>query len=572
MEEDLKEIKKKYGEKMAHYCREQFPILLEKKGLLPTLIESNFNEYHHLFDDLEKNSAEVMFKNYIYNLVNVENNLEIMIDKTPEELMSMAGYTLKECTTEEEIGEYKKYYAENEELCTFKGNRLERCRVFFAVKKDVDLIKRENFPYPKREDAYGTSVISIQFEKDGTNTLSIKNRYNHRVNNPDATFSNNLDNIISGLTTSFERHLGIIQKYRNNGDFELPNYVKANDGRFYKYNSEMNNICYCPDNIIIDNFEVKRFDKSRYLVMDYYILDMARHSKELLLYTSDIGDSFVDTIEDISDIVIENNSVGKRVVISNDKEESFDILLNHNNQIVSLKINGVSKIGQFFMGLNDTLLEIEANQLVTVDNSFLLFDEVLKKASLPKLVSAGKDFLCRNENLETLSLPSLREVGNNFMYCNVELKELYVPNIRIVNAYFLSHNKKLHKLEAPYLTNAGWDFLRNNQVMEELSLPSLISMEDNFMKNNDSLVSLSIPKLEKTGIWALGNNTTLEVFEAPELVSLGYSTLKKNKKIKVFNAPKLETIEFDALRDNKALHDRLVSQIEERNSGRGGRR
>jgi len=38
--------------------------------------------------------------------------------------------------------------------------------------------------------------------------------------------------------------------------------------------------------------------------MDYYILDMARHSKELLLYTSDIGDSFVDTIEDISDIVI----------------------------------------------------------------------------------------------------------------------------------------------------------------------------------------------------------------------------------------------------------------------------
>ena len=30
MEEDLKEIKKKYGEKMAHYCREQFPILLEK--------------------------------------------------------------------------------------------------------------------------------------------------------------------------------------------------------------------------------------------------------------------------------------------------------------------------------------------------------------------------------------------------------------------------------------------------------------------------------------------------------------------------------------------------------------
>lgn len=570
--DDLRIIRKKYGEKMAHFCRDNFASLLEESGLLSGVFLEHFYESHLLYDDIVAQQKENEFKNYIYNLVDYKKRDIVLIEKTPEELMDEAGYVLKECNSEKEIQEYKKYYAMGEELCTFRGGRLDRCRVFFAVKKNVDEIKRDMFKTPRRQDEYGTSVISIQFTKDGTNTLSIKNRYNHTVINPDATFSNDLDNIVAGLTDSFLQHKGIVQKYAGNKGFILDNYVMANDGKYYKYNYEIYNVYYCPDNIIIDDFQVKKFDKSRYLVMDYYILDMARHSKELLLYTSDIGDSFVDTIEDISDIVIENNSVGKRVVISNDKEESFDILLNHNNQIVSLKINGVSEVGQFFMGVNDTLLEIEANQLVTVDNSFLLFDKVLKKASLPKLVSAGRDFLCRNENLETLSLPSLREVGNNFMYCNVELRELYVPNIRIVNAYFLSHNKKLHKLEAPYLTKAGWDFLRNNQVMEELSLPSLISMEDNFMKNNDSLVSLSIPKLEKTGIWTLGNNTTLEVFEAPELVSLGYSTLKKNKKIKVFNAPKLETIEFDALRDNKALHDRLVSQIEERNSGRGGRR
>lgn len=73
-------------------------------------------------------------------------------------------------------------------MCTFQGDRLNRCRVFFAVKKDVDSIKREDFKNPEREDLYGTSVISIQFTKDGSNTLSIKNRYNHRVINPDATF------------------------------------------------------------------------------------------------------------------------------------------------------------------------------------------------------------------------------------------------------------------------------------------------------------------------------------------------------------------------------------------------
>lgn len=570
--DDLKIIRKKYGEKMAHFCRDNFASLLEESGLLSGIFLEHFHESHLLYDDIVAQQKENEFKNYIYNLVDYKKRDIVLIEKTPEELMDEAGYVLKECNSEKEIQEYKKYYAMGEELCTFRGGRLDRCRVFFAVKKNVDEIKRDMFKTPRRQDEYGTSVISIQFTKDGTNTLSIMNRYNHAVTNPDATFSNDLDNIVAGLTDSFLQHKGIVQKYAGNKGFILDNYVMANDGKYYKYNYEIYNVYYCPDNIIIDNYQVKKFDKSRYLVMDYYILDMARHSKELLLYTPDIGDSFVDTIEDISDIVIENNSVGKRVVISNDKGESFDILLNHNNQIVSLKINGVSKIDKFFMGLNDTLLEMEANQLVTVDTSFLYSNKVLKKASLPKLVSAGREFLCRNENLETLSLPSLREAGNNFMHGNVELKELYLSNIRIVNAYFLSHNKKLHKLEAPCLTKAGWDFLRNNQVMEELSLPSLISMEDNFMKNNDSLVSLSIPKLEKTGIWALENNTTLEVFDAPELVSLGYGTLEKNKKIKVFNTPKLETIEFDALRDNKALHDRLVSQIEERSSGRGGRR
>ena len=33
----------------------------------------------------------------------------------------------------------------------------------------------------------------------------------------------------------------------------------------YKYNYEINNVYYCPDNIIIDNFRVKPYDKEKYL-------------------------------------------------------------------------------------------------------------------------------------------------------------------------------------------------------------------------------------------------------------------------------------------------------------------
>ena len=60
-------------------------------------------------------------------------------------------------------------------------------------------MKREDFDKPAREDEYGTSVMGIQFAKTGVSTVSIKNRYNHTVNNPDATYGNNLDKIIPGV-------------------------------------------------------------------------------------------------------------------------------------------------------------------------------------------------------------------------------------------------------------------------------------------------------------------------------------------------------------------------------------
>ena len=82
---------------------------------------------------------------------------------------------------------------------------MKSCRVWFAVKKNVDEIKSEDFKKPRREDDYGTSVISIQFSKSKINYLSIKNRYNHTITdvNPDSTYGNNLDNIIVGLTQAF---------------------------------------------------------------------------------------------------------------------------------------------------------------------------------------------------------------------------------------------------------------------------------------------------------------------------------------------------------------------------------
>lgn len=49
MMQDLKYIKKKYGENMSKLCRELFPSLLETEGLLSNIMTSTFNESRLLF-------------------------------------------------------------------------------------------------------------------------------------------------------------------------------------------------------------------------------------------------------------------------------------------------------------------------------------------------------------------------------------------------------------------------------------------------------------------------------------------------------------------------------------------
>jgi len=338
MDKTLKKIKKKYGEKMSHFCRNNFSTILNNNPkLLIVLLEELFYPNHELYKDLTKYHLEEDFINYIYSFVSLYNNYnKQVINSSPEELLEKIGYTLYECTNQEDIIKFAKYYYQDELLCTFKENRLDKWYVYFAVHKDADKIKRETFQNPYRQDKYGTSVISIQFSKNNAHILSIKNRYNHTVLNPDATFSNNLDNIIPGLTKSFEKYKGMIQ---NNEEqitqeqllFEIPGYILASDGRFYKYNYEKNNIYYCPDNIIIDNYEKKFYSKERYLVIAYYIIDLKE--KTLTLYDDSINTKLSDIVGQIKqiDIIKENNI------------KTINII-NTNNNKISIKISNLNKI------------------------------------------------------------------------------------------------------------------------------------------------------------------------------------------------------------------------------------
>ncbi len=474
MNEDLKIIKKKYGEKMAHLCRDLFPSLLETEGLMPSLMTEHFAPNHSLYEDITCQGIENEFKNYIYSLVDVENNNKIKIVKSPEELLSEAGYILYECNSEKDIQKFKKYYAKGEELCTFKGFRLKRCHVFFAVKKNVADIKREDFTSPQRQDAYGTSVISIQFTKDDAHTLSIKNRYNHHVNNPDSTFANNLDNIIEGLTDSFARYYGLEQKHLNKKSFEIDGYVLASDGKFYKYNQELNGKYYCPDNIIIDHYEVKRYDKEKYIIFDYFILDLVKKEIKMYWYNLVDDDSFLDVVSHIERIeVVKKEAEEKEINLTLKDKKKVIITLNKHNQMIELECQNVKEVSSPFLKYNMYLKVLKMPDLQIAEDFFLNFNLSLQEVYLPKLKKAGDLFLSSNEIIKKINLNSLEETGEMFLGENNSLIELDLPNLKVAGDYFLCFNETLKKINVPKLQELGSESLNYNISMYKSCLQQM---------------------------------------------------------------------------------------------------
>ena len=110
--EELKKIKKMYGEKFMHLCRNLFPTLLETEGRLYEILTLYFsNNSRTLYDDIVKNRLENQFKNFIYSKIDVEHpDKKIIEEKTPYKLLDEAGYKLKECKNEIQIQSFKKYY------------------------------------------------------------------------------------------------------------------------------------------------------------------------------------------------------------------------------------------------------------------------------------------------------------------------------------------------------------------------------------------------------------------------------------------------------------------------------
>lgn len=482
---DLKIIKKKYGENMMHLCRSLFPSILENNGLLSCILLSNFEPSRFLYEDIIKYKMINNFKNYIYSKVPQESRKKVIVSKTPKELLESVGYDLYECITEEDIQKFKKYYEPGREtLCTFNENRLDKCFVFFAVRKDVDIIKRENFTNPRREDDYGTSVLSLQFSRGKINYLSIKNRYNTEVENPDNTLDNNLDNIVLGLTESFKK------EYNFNFDikpikFILPGYEKSRDGKYYKYNYLINDIYYGPSNIIIDKGKIvdKYMEHEKYLIIDYFIIDLV--NKTITLYDTSIKDSFIDGIKNITNIDIKKHkNDNKTIEITTKDMNIITIVVDSNNQIIKYYNDTLTKIGNNFLIHNKVLRKLYLPNVEIIGDDFLSSNISLTSLILDKVKYIGNRLLYSNKVLEWLEAKNLEYLGDYCLKHNTNLITLYLEKIKRIGNFFLTDNRYLNKFYAPYLEYFGNYFLCNNIELKDITINALKGVGNNYFKHN----------------------------------------------------------------------------------------
>lgn len=587
MNDELKKIKKLYGEEMMHVCRKLFPTILEKQGFLLKILSDNLAPTHSFMSDIINNNYLSEFRDWIYSFLDKDDRNLITTGKTPFELMKLKGYTLFECKCEEDIQKFKKYYRDDEVICTItNGGRLNDCFVFFAVKNNVDEIKRELFTHPKRDDLYGTSVISIQFTRGENNAISIKNRYNHTVVNSDSTFGNDLENIVKGLTRSFEEyyHLNITGSYRRQEYFlsSRLNYIKANDNKYYRYNLVIDGVYFCENNIIIQEGKVidkYAKNKERYIVIDQYIIDM--QDKNIISYSN--CDSFIKSINDVGKIEkIERLSKGKikEVVFTYENDYKVKIEYNDNNQIIGYHNNYVKKINDDFLLYNKSLKHIDLENVLYIGNNFLRNNACLSNICLPKVLEIDNNFLYNNTLIDSIILPNVRKISNNFLRCNKALNEVSFPNVLMIGDDFIYDNRIIKEINFPNAVIIGNWFLPKNECLEEISLASALHIKGFFLNSNRILKRINIPNVKEIGIGFLKYNFLLTSIDCPSalivhddflysnhyihealfpnVLEIGNSFMYSNNSIRDINFPNVERIGNGFLQCNYDIKSRLV--------------
>jgi hypothetical protein len=268
-----------------------------------------------VFSDL----SEYEIKSLVADISN-SGTIGTVRQTTQEEIkqaFAEGGYNTVIFDDEQTIAECKKYYSVGEVICTYNNlkQRMQEYHMLVVIKGDIDKIKRsEN---PQREDEYGTSILNIQIAKNGSH-MSIKNRYNHTVNQCDATFDNDLNHITMGLQSMVLGYYGFagITKASNKHYNNIVNI----GGKYLKYHTERNNIYFGA--FVLDGVNGVRFtDSSRY----YITKGIQDNYKSLPIILDFKNKVAIDLIGNNGKIPLVSKAMREGILNSGNKEQAEEI-------------------------------------------------------------------------------------------------------------------------------------------------------------------------------------------------------------------------------------------------------
>lgn len=570
-EKVFKKLKKQNGEKFAQVIRGD----MDHDGdlrFVPNIV-------HILeFAGHDPNDAR-MLRPIIDEIYNGHEASQYHTDKDPLTLLSEAGYDAFVVETEAQKNSIKKYYRKGEELCTFGDpDRHKNFYIIHAIKRGADKIKPSDSP--RRHDEYGISVISIQIAKSG-GFISIKNRYNHTVDNPDATFNNNPDNIIPGLTESLKKYFNVEFNTSTN---VLPDSFRMVGDQFVFYNYEINNV-YMGPNYYFKGSTITKLNSDYEIMLDYMVLD-TRTGK----ITSPCGLKLDDTcMPEVLSKVFRGKTIKvqispedkKKRTIYADGVKIIDLI---DGKMQSLNLPDLTEIKDNFVA-NIVLQEIHLPNVTKIGNKFLESNTGLKTLDLPKVTEIGDDFLSDNIVLNNIYLPNVKKIGNKFLYYNTELESIELPkvteigdrfleddnkmvsiklpNVIKIGSRFLGRNTSLTSLELPNVKVIGGEFLGYNNSLTSISLPNVEEIGESFLESNNVLTSVSLPKVRKIDRRFLFNNQSLLSIDLPRVIEIDSAFLSSNKQLHSINAPKLEYVGNNFLESNTGLREISFPNLEE---------
>ena len=302
-------------------------------------------------------------------------------------------------------------------------------------------IRRQDFKdKERRQDEYGTSVITIQILKTG-GVIKITNRYNHSVLYSDNTFNSNPDNIILGLSRLLKKYFNV--------DFSaseepLPEGFSLIGNQIFKHHTERNNIYY-GNQAWAENGVIHEVDKARGdALFDGFLFD--GKTKTLKKIDPVFKDSFADDF---------NRDYGGN--------RGFTVDRNGN----------LTLDGKILIGTEQSRIKtINLPALTTAGNGFLRTANALTEVNLPALTTVGNYFLCDATALTEIDLPALTTAGSDFLDRPTSLKKVSLPALTMVGAYFLNETTDVTYCFAPLLDCAGIRESIRNLILQSSSNPT----------------------------------------------------------------------------------------------------